>query len=82
MPNYYNKYKMLAQNIKIIRKQKGLTQTQLAELANTTRSYISKIEAPSSERGFSMDIFFGIADALQVPEIELLSFNEKDINQK
>lgn len=76
MTNYFLKYKNLSQNIKKIRKQKGLTQTQLADLANTTRSYISKIEAPTPERGFSMDIFFAIADALQVTEAELLNFED------
>lgn len=80
MTNYLSKYKMLAKNIKKIRKQRGLTQTQLADLANTTRSYISKIEAPSAERGFSMDIFFAIANALQISEAELLNFEDQQDN--
>ena len=77
MPKCFSKYKKLAKNIKKFRKRKGLTQTQLADLAHTTRSYISKIEAPSPERGFSMNIFFAIADALQVSESELLDFEDE-----
>jgi len=78
MTSYLPKYKKLASNIKRYRKQKGLTQMQLAELANTTRSYISKIEAPTAQRGISMDIFFAIAEALQVSEQELLDFSQEE----
>ncbi len=36
---------MLGKNLKKIRKQKGLTQAKLAELANVNRRYYQEIEA-------------------------------------
>ena len=43
-----------------------MSQEQLADRANISRSHLSAIEAPGMVRAFSMDIFFNIADALEV----------------
>ena len=45
---------------------RGMSQEQLANRANISRSHLSAIEAPGMVRAFSMDIFFNIADALEV----------------
>ena len=44
--------------ISAMRKMRGMSQEQLAEKANISRSHLSAIEAPNMVRAFSMDIFF------------------------
>ena len=55
-----------------MRKMRGMSQEQLAEKANISRSHLSAIEAPNMVRAFSMDIFFNIADALEVDPSDLI----------
>ena len=52
--------------IAALRKMRGMSQEQLAEKSNVSRSHISSIEAPGLVRPFSLDVFFNIADALQL----------------
>ena len=50
--------------IRNLRKKKGFTQSQLAELILCDRSYISKIETDPSQLNLSFDIIYYIAKAL------------------
>ena len=50
-----------------------ITQYQLAEKANISRSHLSAIEAPGMVRAFSLEAFFNIADALNVDSGELIN---------
>lgn len=59
--------------IAALRKVRGLSQEQLAEKANISRSHLSAIEAPGIVRAFSMDIFYNIADALEISPSDLLN---------
>ena len=59
--------------IAALRKMRGMSQEQLAERANISRSHLSAIEAPGMVRAFSMDIFFNIADALEVDPTDLIN---------
>ena len=59
--------------IAALRKMRGMSQEQLAERANISRSHLSAIEAPGMVRAFSMDIFFNIADALDVDPVDLIN---------
>ena len=59
--------------IAALRKMRGMSQEQLAERANISRSHLSAIEAPGMVRAFSMDIFFNIADALNVDPVDLIN---------
>ena len=59
--------------IAALRKLRGMSQEQLAERANISRSHLSAIEAPGMVRAFSMDIFFNIADALEVNPADLIN---------
>lgn len=59
--------------IAALRKMQGMSQEQLAEKAGISRSFLSTIEAPNMAHGFSMDIFFDIADALDVDPAELIT---------
>ena len=59
--------------ISTFRKYRGLSQEQLAERASVSRSLISAIEAPGIVKGFSLEIFFNIADALKVDPADLIN---------
>ena len=58
-----------------LRRQKGMTQEQLAEKANLSVGFLSQIEAPSVSMGLSLTTLFAIAEALQVPPSKLLEFD-------
>ena len=58
--------------ISTLRRIRGMSQEQLAEKANLSRSHLSAIEAPNMVRGMSMDTFFNIADALDVDPADLI----------
>ncbi len=58
--------------IAALRKMRGLSQEKLAEKANVSRSHISAIEAPGLVRPFSLEVFFNIADALEIDPADLI----------
>lgn len=68
-------YKMIGLNIAYYRKLKGLTQLQLAEKINISRTHMSNIEAPNMPTSISLDTLFDIADALEIPITNLMYFN-------
>ena len=68
-------YKMIGLNIAYYRKLKGITQMQLAEQINISRTHMSNIEAPNMPTSISLDRLFDIADSLEVPVASLLDFN-------
>lgn len=59
--------------IAMLRKMRGMSQEQLAEKANVSRSHISSIEAPGIARPFSLEVFFNIADALDIDPADLIT---------
>ena len=58
--------------ISALRKMRGMSQEQLAERAGISRSHLSSIEAPGIARSFSLEIFFNIADALEIDPADLI----------
>lgn len=54
--------------VRQIRKDKGVSQEKLAELAELDRTYISDIE--NGKRNVSIETMFKIANALQSPLIK------------
>lgn len=58
--------------IAALRKMRGMSQEQLAEKAGVSRSHISSIEAPGIARPFSLEVFFNIADALNISPSDLI----------
>ena len=66
--------RMLGLTIAYYRKLRGLTQIDLAERANISRTHISNIEARNGTTSVSLDTLFDIADALEVPIKELFDF--------
>ena len=67
-----DRFIQLGITIASLRKIRGLSQEQLAEKANISRSHLSSIEAPNIVRPFSLEILFNIADALDIEVEELL----------
>lgn len=58
--------------ISMLRKYRGLSQEQLAERASVSRSLISSIEAPGTVKSFSLEVFYNIADALEINPANLM----------
>ncbi len=58
--------------ISALRKMRGMSQEQLAERAGISRSHLSSIEAPGIAQSFSLEIFFNIADALDIDPADLI----------
>lgn len=73
-PQYELYYKQLGLNIAYYRKLRNLTQMDLAEFTNLSRTHISNIEAPNMQTHISLDTIFSIAEVLQIPAKELLDF--------
>lgn len=75
-----DRFIQLGIQISSFRKMKGMSQDQLAEKAGISRSFLSNIEAPGINQPFSLDVFFKIADALQVsPSILIDTSHLSDI---
>lgn len=68
-----------------LRRIRGLSQEKLADEAEISRSLLSIIEAPNSAHNFTMEVFFNIADALEIAPVDLLNaslFPDNIINKK
>ena len=71
--------------IAALRKLKGMSQEKLAEKAGISRSLVSTIEAPGIANGFSLEVFFNIADALEIDPSDLINasvFPDQIISRK
>lgn len=71
--------------ISALRKMRGMSQEELAAKANMSRSHLSAIEAPNIVRPFSLEIFYNIADALEIDPKDLINasmFPDGIINKK
>jgi len=67
-----------------IHRIRGLSQEKLAEKANISRSLLSNIEAPNMAYSFSLDVFYNLADALEIPPEKLMTasiFPDEIINK-
>lgn len=61
-----------------------MSQEKLAEKAGISRSLVSSIEAPGMANGFSLEVFFNLADALEVDPADLINasvFPDQIINK-
>ena len=66
------KYKQLGLNIAYYRKSRGLSQSQLAELVNISRTHMSRIEI--ADCAVSLDVVFDICDVLDIKPCQLFDF--------
>ena len=67
-------YKLLGLNIAYYRKERGLSQMQLAELVNISRTHMSRIE--TADCAVSLDVIFSICSALDIKPTKLFDFHE------
>lgn len=72
--DYRNRDRFIQLGIAIstLRRIRGLSQEKLAEKANISRSLLSNIEAPNMAYSFSLDVFYNIADALEISPEDLI----------
>ena len=71
-----NEFRLLGLTIAYYRKVSGLTQAELAEATNLSRTHISNIEAPNGKTSISLNKLFDIADVLEVPVKDLFDFRD------
>lgn len=71
-----NEFRLLDLTIAYYRKLRGLTQAELAEATNLSRTHISNIEAPNGKTSISLNKLFDIADVLEVPVKDLFDFRD------
>ena len=69
-----NEFRLLG--LAYYRKLRGLTQAELAEATNLSRTHISNIEAPNGKTSISLNKLFDIADVLEVPVKDLFDFRD------
>lgn len=69
----HDRFIQLGIAISSLRKIRGLSQEKLAEMAGISRSLLSVIEAPNIAHCFSMEVFYNIADALDISPSDLLT---------
>lgn len=81
----FDRFIQLGIAISTLRKIRGMSQETLAAEAGISRSLLSTIEAPNIAHCFSMEVFFDIADALDIDPVDLLNasvFSDDIINKK
>ncbi len=71
---FANYYKQLGLNIAYHRKSKGLSQNQLSERVNISRTHMSRIE--TADCAVSLDIVFEISKALDITPKQLFDFRD------
>ena len=71
-----NEFRLLGLTIAYYRKLRGLTQAELAEATNLSRTHISNIEAPNGKTSISLNKPFDIAEVLEVPVKDLFDFRD------
>ena len=71
---HYDEYRKLGLNISYYRKERGLSQMQLADEVDISRTHMSRIE--NNDCAVSLDVIFSIAKALDVPVVKLFDFRE------
>ena len=64
---HYEEYRKLG-------KERGLSQMQLADEVDISRTHMSRIE--NNDCAVSLDVIFSIAKALDVPVVKLFDFRE------
>lgn len=65
-------YRKLGLNIAYYRKEKQLSQMELAEKINVSRTHMSRIE--NNDSAVSLNVVFAIAKALEIPVCKLFEF--------
>ena len=72
--DYYEQYRKIGARISYYRKLHGLSQLQLAEKVNISRTHMSRIE--TAECAVSLDVLFQLADALKEDAYKFFLFDK------
>ena len=72
MNEYNDIYEIISLNIKKYRKEKGITQEELAIRSRYTWDFIRRIESKKAKKSFSLSTLVNIANALEIPIEKLL----------
>lgn len=72
--DHSRQYCLLGLTIAYYRKMKGMTQAELADATQLSRTHISNLEAPNGKTSISLNKLFDIADALGVDVKDLFDF--------
>ena len=75
MSKYKDEFIAVGLKIGYVRRQRAMTQEQLAEKAGISVGFLSQVEAPNMSVGISLATLFAISEALQVPPSKLLAFD-------
>ena len=67
--------RLLGLTIAFYRRARGLTQSELAEAVQISRTHMSNIEAPNSHTSLSLNKLMDIAEALEIPLKTLFDFS-------
>lgn len=70
----FKKYRQLGLNIAYYRKERGYSQSKLAELVDISRTHMSRIE--TADCAVSLDVVFDICDVLEVSPSKLFDFRD------
>ena len=62
-----NEYLVLSKNIKNLRKEKNLTQEELAEIADLSISYVKQIESCKGFKNLTLTTILKLSKALDTP---------------
>lgn len=65
-------YNTIRKNIRKYRKEKGITSSQLAEMADLSHDFIRQIQSDKAGYNFSVDTFYRISVALGVKLDDLI----------
>lgn len=71
---HHEKYRKLGLNIAYYRKANKLSQLQLAEKINISRTHMSRIEM--ADCAVSLDVIFELCDVLNITPKQLFDFRE------
>lgn len=71
---YFDTWLGIGLNILHYRKERGMTQMQLAEKADVSRNYIQRIETAAAS--CTVNTLIDIADALEIPLKKLFEFRD------
>ena len=66
MNEYNDIYEIISLNIKKYRKEKGITQEELAIRSRYTWEFIRRIESKKAKKSFSLSTLVNIANALEI----------------
>ena len=72
--SHYDELRSLGLNIAFYRKKKNISQIQLAEMINISRTHISRIE--TAECAPSLDVIFDICNVLEISPAKLFENKE------